>query len=124
MRNDRLDFFFTMTATLRPSRLFKTCAMSVVLPAPRKPDKTVTGNGPLPDAKGLGLGLVDTCYRYMHPTRVRITSSCYALRVRGARDEVTWRACDVRACEGSTVRVLYFCAPSNHNTPSTGSDGF
>ena len=24
----------------------------------------------------------------MHPIRVRITSSCYALRVRGARDEV------------------------------------
>ena len=43
MRNDRLDFFFTMTATLRPSRLFKTCAMTVVLPAPRKPDKTVSG---------------------------------------------------------------------------------
>jgi len=22
------------------------------------------------------------------------------------------------------VRVLYFCVPSNHNTPSIGSDGF
>ena len=53
----------------------------------------------------------------MHPTRVRITSSCYALRVRGARDEV-------RLVQGSIVRVLYFCVLSNHNTPSIGSDGF
>ena len=35
-----------------------------------------------------------------------------------------WRARDVRACEGSMVRVLYFCVPSNHNTPSIGFDGF
>ena len=47
---------------------------------------------------------------------MRITSSCYALRVRGARDEV-------RLVQGSIVRVLYFCVPSN-NTPSIGSDGF
>ena len=26
------------------------CVINVVLPAPRKPDSTVTGNGPLPDA--------------------------------------------------------------------------
>ena len=41
---------FTMTATLRPSRLFNTCVINVVLPAPRKPLKTVTGKGLLPDA--------------------------------------------------------------------------
>ena len=32
--------------------------------------------------------VVVTCYCYMHPTRMRIASSCCALRVRGARDEV------------------------------------
>ena len=61
---------FTMTATFRPSRLFRRravdamirgrrattnfcagfCVINVVLPAPRKPLKTVTGNGLLPDA--------------------------------------------------------------------------
>jgi len=48
---------------------------------------------------------------------VRIASSCYVLRVGGARDEV-------RLVQGSIVRVLYFCVLSNHNTPSIGSDGF
>ena len=34
----------TMTATRRPSRFLSTWFSSVVLPAPRKPDKTVTGS--------------------------------------------------------------------------------
>ena len=34
---------FTMTATRRPSRLFRTSLRRVVFPAPRKPDNTVTG---------------------------------------------------------------------------------
>ncbi len=33
----------TITATRRPSRLARTWLSSVVLPAPRKPDSTVTG---------------------------------------------------------------------------------
>ena len=69
--------------------------------------------------------MVVACYCCMHPTRVRITSSCYALRVRGARDEVRlWCVRRESVREGSMVRVLYFCVPSNHNTPSIGSDGF
>ena len=60
----------------------------------------------------------------MHPTRVRITSSCYALRVRGARDEVRLVCVRRESVQGSMVRVLYFCVPSNNNTPSIGSDGF
>ena len=35
---------FTMTATRLPSRLDRTWLSSVVLPAPRKPDSTVTGS--------------------------------------------------------------------------------
>ena len=54
--------------------------------------------------------MVVTCYCCMHPTRVRITSSCYALRVGGARDEV--RLACVRRCE--MVRVFYFCVPLPH----------
>ena len=37
------DISLTITATRRPSRLFKTLFKSVVLPAPRNPDRTVTG---------------------------------------------------------------------------------
>jgi hypothetical protein len=37
------DMSFTITATRRPSRLFSTRLRSVVLPAPRKPERTVTG---------------------------------------------------------------------------------
>ena len=37
------DMSLTITATRRPSRLFRTWLSSVVLPAPRKPDRTVTG---------------------------------------------------------------------------------
>ena len=33
-----------MTATFFPSRLFNKCVKTVVFPAPRKPDNTVTGN--------------------------------------------------------------------------------
>ena len=44
--------------------------------------------------------VVVTCYCYMHPTRMRIASSCRALRVRGARDEVRL----ARACERSAQR--------------------
>jgi hypothetical protein len=39
----------TITATRRPALLSSTCCKSVVLPAPRKPDSTVTGNGPHAD---------------------------------------------------------------------------
>jgi hypothetical protein len=35
---------FTITATRRPSRFANTWLSSVVFPAPRNPDKTVTGN--------------------------------------------------------------------------------
>ena len=38
------DMSFTMTATFSPSRLASTWLSSVVLPAPRKPDSTVTGS--------------------------------------------------------------------------------
>ena len=34
----------TMTATLRPSRFFRTWLSRVVLPAPRKPERMVTGS--------------------------------------------------------------------------------
>src|SRR3546814_10273108 len=34
----------TITATRRPSRLFRMWFSKVVLPAPRKPDRTVTGS--------------------------------------------------------------------------------
>ena len=34
----------TITATFLPSRLFRTWLSTVVFPAPRKPDKTVTGS--------------------------------------------------------------------------------
>eukprot|EP00964_Phaeocystis_antarctica_P136560 scaffold101015_cov71-Phaeocystis_antarctica.AAC.11 len=37
---------FTTTAMRWPSRLFSMWLSSVVLPAPRKPDSTVTGSGP------------------------------------------------------------------------------
>src|SRR6056297_822331 len=37
------DMSLTITATRRPSRLFSTRFRSVVLPAPRKPERTVTG---------------------------------------------------------------------------------
>ncbi|SAI69345.1 Uncharacterised protein [Bordetella ansorpii] len=37
------DMSLTMTATRRPSRLFRMWFSSVVLPAPRNPDRTVTG---------------------------------------------------------------------------------
>ena len=37
------DISFTMTATRLPSLLFKTRLSNVVFPAPKKPDKTVTG---------------------------------------------------------------------------------
>mmetsp|Transcript_23730 Transcript_23730/g.35407 ORF Transcript_23730/g.35407 Transcript_23730/m.35407 type:complete len:469 (-) Transcript_23730:64-1470(-) len=36
---------FTMTAMRRPSRLCNRCFSKVVLPAPRKPERTVTGRG-------------------------------------------------------------------------------
>ena len=42
--------------------------------------------------------VVVTCYCYMHPTRMRIASSCCALRVRGARDEVRLVCVDMRWC--------------------------
>ena len=35
---------FTITATRRPSRLLRICFNRVVLPAPRKPERTVTGS--------------------------------------------------------------------------------
>jgi hypothetical protein len=43
---------FTMTATRRPSRFVRTWFRSVVFPAPRKPERTVTGSfwGPIPPA--------------------------------------------------------------------------
>ena len=42
--------------------------------------------------------VVVTCYCYMHPTRMRIASSCCALRVRGARDEVRLACARVSVC--------------------------
>jgi hypothetical protein len=40
----------TITAMRQPSRLFSMWLSRVVLPAPRKPESTVTGNGPLAPA--------------------------------------------------------------------------
>ena len=50
----------------------------------------------------------------MHPTRVRITSSCYALCVRGARNEVRL------AC----ARVSALHRDRRQFRGSMGSDGF
>jgi len=50
----------------------------------------------------------------MHPTRVRITSSCYALRVRDARNEVRL------AC----ARVSALHRDRRQFRGSIGSDGF
>ena len=36
---------FTITATRRPCLFSNTCFRVVVLPAPRKPDRTLTGSG-------------------------------------------------------------------------------
>ncbi|SSS05519.1 Uncharacterised protein [Acinetobacter baumannii] len=38
------DISLTITAIRRPSRLFKIWLSNVVFPAPKKPDKTVTGS--------------------------------------------------------------------------------
>ena len=56
--------------------------------------------------------VVVTCYCYMHPTRMRIASSCCALRVRGARDEVRLACARRESLQGSMVRVLYSRVPS------------
>ena len=58
--------------------------------------------------------VVVTCYCYMHPTRMRIASSCCALRVRGARDEVRL------AC----ARVSALHRDRRQFRGSIGSDGF
>ena len=58
--------------------------------------------------------VVVTCYCYMHPTRMRIASSCCALRVRGARDEVRL------AC----ARVSALHRDRRQFRGSMGSDGF